>query len=54
MDSSNRCVLYTRTVSSRGSSGAAAPALPAAERIIAVIAKIVIAYLAMVIPPSKK
>jgi hypothetical protein len=43
--------LYARTVSSLGTSVEAAPALPAAAKMIAAIDKIVIAYLDMVIPP---
>jgi hypothetical protein len=68
MESSNRCVLYVKMVSSRPSDrpaskglaglsiaamGGAAFTWSVAAKIIVAIARIVIAYLVIVIPPSK-
>jgi hypothetical protein len=69
MESSNRCVLYVKMVNSRPSDrpastglaglsiaalGKDAPALSAAARMIVAIVRVVIMYLAIIIPPSKR
>jgi hypothetical protein len=69
MESSNRCVLYVKTVNSRPSDrpastglagltisavGGAAFTWSAAAKMIVTIAMVVITYLAIVIPPSKR